>query len=458
MLPEEILLTALQDRYPCRELLIRQLAALYAPSLPSPSTLVVHGLQATGKSSILKDFLTARRISHAIVNSGECITGRHLLERTVSASLDAIEDTVDQRIDRSLYSRCQNISALAVHLQRLLESCDNFVLVFDGIDKQREAPPTLLAALARFGEIIPSLSVVLIVTYPRPRFLHAAGVPHIHFTPYTRDQTIQILAKSPPEIFLVPPSPSMEYTDDLAAEDNHWVWVRFLAAVWDSSGKGAARDLASFKAVAENLWDPFIQPVRDGTFGTRDFSRLIVSRRALLQSEDALVDSVIPKATGDTARTVKTVSHDLSYYSKYILCAAYLASYNPPRQDQLYFMKSTDKRRRKRGGATAARKNTPKNRKIPRHLLHPSPFPLDRLLAILHAILPHPLPHTADIDTQIATLASLRLLLRAGSGGGVDVLDAASRWRVNVSWEYVATVGRGLGFEVEEYLAGGGGV
>lgn len=31
-----------------------------------------------------------------------------------------------------------------------------FVLVFDGIDKQRETPPTLLPALARVGEIVSS--------------------------------------------------------------------------------------------------------------------------------------------------------------------------------------------------------------------------------------------------------------------------------------------------------------
>jgi hypothetical protein len=51
---------------------------------------------------------------------------------------------------------------LVVELGKLLESWTiaeeggkrRFVLVFDGIDHQRDAPPTLLPALARLGEIV----------------------------------------------------------------------------------------------------------------------------------------------------------------------------------------------------------------------------------------------------------------------------------------------------------------
>lgn len=91
--------------------------------------------------------------------------------------------------------------------------------------------------------------------------------------------------------------------------------------------------------------------------------------------------------------------------------------------------------------------------KIPRRHLPPSPFPLDRLLAILRAILPRPpAPGGADVLARLATLSALRLVVRAGAGAG-DVLDAAAaRWRVNVGWEYVVGVARGVGFEVGEFL------
>jgi hypothetical protein len=61
-------------------------------------------------------------------------------------------------------SRCENLSQLVVETGRLLEDWTTseeeherkkrFVLVFDGIDRQRDAPPTLLPALARLGEIV----------------------------------------------------------------------------------------------------------------------------------------------------------------------------------------------------------------------------------------------------------------------------------------------------------------
>jgi origin recognition complex subunit 5 len=148
-------------------------------------------------------------------------------------------------------------------------------------------------------------------------------------------------------------------------------------------------------------------------------------------------------------------AHELPYYSKFVLCAAYLASYNPPRQDQIFFMKAAEKKRRKKGGGTAAgRRGKPtKHRKIPRSMLAPSPIPLDRLLAILHAILPHSPPQNADLLTQLATLSSLRLLLRAGTAG-TDVLDPSCKWRVNCGWDFVVGLGRSIGLEMRDYLAG----
>jgi len=54
--------------------------------------------------------------------------------------------------------RCEQISGLAVLLEECLGAWSSnnrkFVLVLDEIDRQREAPPTLLSALARLGEIV----------------------------------------------------------------------------------------------------------------------------------------------------------------------------------------------------------------------------------------------------------------------------------------------------------------
>jgi origin recognition complex subunit 5 len=211
------------------------------------------------------------------------------------------------------------------------------------------------------------------------------------------------------------------------------------------------------------LWRLFVEPVVSGQFGTRDFSRLIINRRHLFQIEDSVLDRIIKDAERQAAlepatpskrRAAKMMIHTLPFYTTHLLIAAYLASYNPSRTDVTYFMKHTDKRKGKRRATTTSVSNSMKARKISRHLLTPSPFPLDRLLAIFRALLDGGVSQVADLYTQIATLTSLRLLVRAGAGSN-DALEAGGRWRVNFGWEYARALGRSVNLEVGEYLVGG---
>jgi origin recognition complex subunit 5 len=54
-----------------------------------------------------------------------------------------------------------------------------------------------------------------------------------------------------------------------------------------------------------------------------------------------------------------------------------------------------------------------------------------------------------DIGMAIATLASLRLLVRVGTG---DMMDRSGKWRINVGWEAIRGIGRSIGVELEEWL------
>jgi origin recognition complex subunit 5 len=442
--------------------------------LPSPPFLNIHGLTATGKSSILRSYFHLSRIPHTIINVRECITARHLLERIVAASLDTLDEFYDEMIDRRPYARTENLSALCVNMAKLLEGRGKLVVVLDAMDKLREGGGTLIAALGRLGETVrvwhtihrtfynhltllqvPALSLLLTTTLPiPPSVLHTSSTPSLSFPPYTRPQLLTILNTNPPKIFLFPPSADLypDYTPDLAAEDSAWLWSRFLPAVYDSLAKHTGRDLLSFRSSATRLWRPFVAPVLAGQFGTRDFSRIMVNRRHLFQGEDAVLDRVITAATSVPA---KMVMHDLPFYTTHLLIAAYLASYNPSRTDVTYFMKHTDKRKNKRRAPSNTVANANKGRKISRHLLTPSPFTLDRLFAIFRAILDGSVPQVADMYTQIATLTSMRLLVRMGAGGNGDVLEVGGRWRVGFGWEYVRALGRSVNIEVGEYVVGG---
>lgn len=109
-------------------------------------------------------------------------------------------------------------------------------------------------------------------------------------------------------------------------------------------------------------------------------------------------------------------------------------------------------KRRKKGGGTALTAQRPsKHRKISRKLLGPQAFPLERLLGIFHAILPHTVKGGgADTMCMVATLMGLRLIIKAGAGS--DVLEGWGKWRCNVGWEFVNNVARGVKFDLESYL------
>lgn len=134
------------------------------PAAAPCRNLVVYGTEATGKSAITAAVLAKLaaetkdgeddhpRIRYAIVNSLECITSRHLYETVVGKVANALDWGATS-------PRCETLSQLTVELSKMLKYTPRpedfrFVLVFDSIDRGRDAPHTLLPALARLSEIV----------------------------------------------------------------------------------------------------------------------------------------------------------------------------------------------------------------------------------------------------------------------------------------------------------------
>ncbi|OJK01125.1 hypothetical protein ASPACDRAFT_59914 [Aspergillus aculeatus ATCC 16872] len=563
MLPSEVA-QSISKQWPCRELQSRQLASLLGAKVSSPSTIVVHGISATCKTTIVRNVLAALDVPHALVRSPECITGRHLLTKTLWATLEAL----GKRDEWEKYGkgRCEHVSTLAVLLNECLASAfvssqqeqqpltrnnrNKFVLVLDGIDKQREASPTLLSALARLGEVIPSLCVVLVLsTPPRPLFLQSAGVPHISFPPYTRNEATTIILQGGPP-------PAAAATLGLSDAVASTLYPHFVAAVYDSLVGPTASSIPTFRSICEKLWPRFVAPITTGEtppggVGEWDFTRLLVKNRALFrhQGEGALVHHIVteedeaepPVAKGTTAvfstQKPKSLSAasapsplpSLPYFPTLILTSAYLASHTPQRLDTIFFSKfssSSLSARNKRAhhrrrlkllsraqledaASAAADPSTPGSRKKgkrtktkitkstlesafatssattsavgggggitgPSTILTARPFPLERLVAIYHAIDPNPpanpirMAAVSDaIYAELATLRRLRLVVPAagregrvgmGSGGlssGNTTSDTGEKWCVNVSGDWIGELAKTVGVEVGEWLAGG---
>ncbi|GAW14760.1 hypothetical protein ANO14919_041630 [Xylariales sp. No.14919] len=484
-LPDD-LLASLVASFPCRDAQINALATLVHPRMAACRNVVVHGTEATGKSAIISELLQTLRndspsdLNYAIVKSAECVTARHLFERTVGLVGDALQND-------STPGRCETLAALTAELTKKLKYAERdarsrFVLVFDSIDRQRDAPPTLLPALARLSEIIPNLTTVFVVTTPSPSLLRISSPPHVHFPPYTKAQYIAILSRTPPPSL---PNTTQQETTDL--------WARFAAAVHDSLTRPAGRTLPRLTQSCRALWPRFTAPVAAGTHKAREFSKLLIAARAYFQDESVLQPGIqrarnegaINNSTTLPAKNVAekkgSSTTDLSALlpptARYLLIAAYLASHNAPRHDNaLLSTWHTGARKRRRGGATGSSTlngagRRAKHRRIARRLLGPGVFVLERMVAIYVATKQEWASGVddakevvsgvdGDVGMAIATLASLRLLVRVGggaagaavgAGGGAD-LDRGGKWRVNVGWEIIRGVGRSMGVEVEEWL------
>ena len=297
--------------------------------------------------------------------------------------------------------------------------------------------------------------------------------------------------------------------------------MRFIGAVYDSLAKAACRTLPALKHACETLWPRFTAPIAQGIYGAREFSKLLVAGRVLFQDENVLEPGVVSlppagsskpslpsnpnpsfitagplspvKKPPQPSATLKgTTTADLATLlpptARLLLLASYLASHNPSRYDITLFSTHYHGRKRRLGGPKL-KSSTPgqrsKHRKISRKLLGAHAFVLERMLAIYAAVRSEWDPKfnlregdevvalTGDVDVgmALATLASLRLLVKVGGAGGggsaamggiglsgggglvpADVMDRGGKWRVNVGWEFVRRVGRSLGVEVEEWL------
>lgn len=363
---------------------------------------------------------------------------------------------------------------------------------------------------------IPNLTTVFILTAPPPSLLRTPATPHLHFPPYTKSQYTAILSASPP-----PPLPNttQEETAELysrfvaAVHDSltrpasrtlpslkqaaGTLWPRFTAPV--AAGTHKAREFSKL-LVAARVWLQDESVLAPGIVFCSSSSRAASAPGAGSATpatslpppprSTATTPTGSPRkppgtpgsaarhlrgasATPSAAATTTDLAALLPPTAKLLLVAAYLASHNAPRHDQTLFSTWHHAGRRRRGGGIVLhhRGPRPRHRKIARKLLGPGVFVLERMVAI-HAALQWEhlgdkngadgsLGVDADIAMAVATLASLRLLMKVGGaaaagggtgGAGAGDMDRGGRWRVGVGWEVVRGVGRSMGIEVEEWL------
>ncbi|XP_056001217.1 origin recognition complex subunit 5-like [Ostrea edulis] len=424
---------------PCRESQIKLLTTLFGKrgDMTVPA-LFVYGHTATGKSAVINSVLKTHKLPHVLVNCVECYSSGFLYEAVLCALYTC---QGSQKSDAPV--RCDNMNDF-VRLFR--QTCVNLDLlnetvyiVLDKAERLREMDANILPAFLRLQELVDgNVCMIMLSEIVWEKFQCGTGFQEpyvVHFPDYNKDELLRILMRSAPAEF---------------SEDLYQMYLSLVLSVFHI----VCRNLSELQHLAAINFKKYIEPIKNGEATESDNRKLWKNfephlKKALqtvylrevssTQWERMLEESDMGKMI--TQQGLSSRTHvELPYYSKYLLIAAYLASYNPARSDKKFFSKHSDKKKKPKVVRKQERTNN--------HVLGPKPFPLDRLMAVFYAIVEGKVAPTANIFMQITSLVSVHLLAQVAGNDQIDV----PKYKCLVSFDFIKSVARTVNFDVVRYL------
>ncbi|KAI8087840.1 origin recognition complex subunit 5 C-terminus-domain-containing protein [Gilbertella persicaria] len=427
----------LKQRFPGREKQIDQLSYVSYGSQQndySPQSIFIYGPPSTGKTTLVTEFFAPFAL---YVNCIECFTPRLLFER----AFDALEKHQPSHLNQ--YSSLRKIDTaqqlVRAFKETLCPSQPTYYLVLDHAERIRDMPGHILPVLLRLSELTErNICVVMIsnIVFEKFRIKGGSMDPYlIRFPEYTREDTLRILQLD------------YQVTDDLDL-DFYTGFLQVIYAMFQINCK----DINELRYLASLLYPIYIKPIQEGRLDKKEKARLLHEAKPYFaNATEKLYLREISSAewTQDMqANGQSTPDIELPFYTKFLLIAAYLASYNPPRFDVRYFAKTAEERKKKKGGGTRKGRVDRLGGKMRQQLLGPKAFPVERMLAIFYSILEDSLEDTVDIQLQITSLTTLRLLVRTTQ---MERLDTA-KYKCNVNFEFIRSIAKSVRFEIEHYL------
>ncbi|XP_061125255.1 origin recognition complex subunit 5 [Syngnathus typhle] len=430
---EEESLRRVAEQLPCREPQAGMLLSLMGePKHFSLPCIFIYGHRASGKSHVVNVLLKELEMPHATVSGAECISATLLFQQVLLSFFG--EDAV------GALPRSPSLSDFVrVYKQRCSRATaeQTRYIVLEKAELLRDMDANLLSALARLQELVEdNVSVLLLSELVWDTFRPNTGCLEpllLHFPEYTKAELHQILSRDS----------HPTYSADFYASYIHILLGVFYAV---------CRDLRELRHLAALNFTKFCEPVGEGKATESDTHKLwrhvephlkkamqTVYLREVSSLEWEKMQEVEMEAS--PLRGLSAHSHvELPFYSKFLLIAAYLASYNPARTDKRFFVKHH--------GKIKKTNFLKKNEKTSNHLLGPKPFPLDRMLAIFYSVVDSRVAPTASIFSQISSLVTLQLLTQVSHA---DQLDAP-KYKCAVSMDFICAISRTVNFDIIKYL------
>ncbi|KAG1141164.1 hypothetical protein G6F37_008531 [Rhizopus arrhizus] len=439
------------ESFPGRSEQIHFLSQLFeSPS--KPQSIFIYGPPSTGKTAVLKRILNDRQGSSvSFVNCVESFTPRLLFQHAIDGFCGH-----EPNYNNS-YTSYQRIDTVQQFIRAIRESGigdkQPAFLMLDRGERLRDIPNNILSSLLRLSELTErDICVILISNIPFEKFRVKGGAVEpllIKFSEYSKEDTLKILQFD----F----KPSVIQTDDEEQVELTNEFYSGFAEIIYSIFCHNCKDLNELRYFAALLFPVYIKPLKEGIAQPAETNKLVklaqpyfadaTEKLYLREISSSEWSQETDEGTATRNRAGKA-EFELPYYTKFLLIASYLASYNPPRFDVRYFAKSTEERKKKRGGGTRKGAVDKSGGKMRQQLLGPKAFPVERMLAIFYSILDEPLEDTIDIQLQITSLTTLRLLVRTTA---MDKLDGV-KYKCNVNFEFIRSIAKNVRFEVDKYL------
>ncbi|KAI9273739.1 origin recognition complex subunit 5-like protein [Sporodiniella umbellata] len=428
------------DKFPGRSEQIHYISALFSSAF-RPQSIFVYGPPSTGKTSVLKRILNDYH-SVSSIHCVESFTPRLLFQRALDGFCRHKPD------HKNNYTSFKRIDTLQQFVRTIVQTNIGTekpaFLLLDRAERLRELPNNVLSGLLRLSELTSrNICVIMVSNISFEKFRVKGGSIEplmIRFPDYSEQDILQIL-----QFDFTPSEIETEYEPVILTQSFYAGFVQVIYSIFCHNCK----DLNELRYFAALLFPLYIKPIQEGLAQIHETPKLIKLAQPYFAeaTEKLYLREMSSIEWTEQQKVVGRTDFDLPYYSKFLLISSYLASYNPPRFDVRYFAKSAEERRKKKGGGTRKRVDN-LGGKMRQQLLGPKAFPVERMLAIFYSILDEPLEDTIDIQLQITSLTTLRLLVRTTS---LDKLDG-SKYKCNVNFEFIRAIAQSVRFEVDKYL------
>lgn len=421
-------LESLQTKIKCRTREITTLYSLLAYPSSTPQSIFILGHTGTGKSLVVRSVLEHLCYNFCFIDCIENPTTKNLLERIV-------HDLSRTKTEKPDKPKCQNVFELVSHLRQIdVYTKRRMAIVLKHCHRLRDFEDTLLPSLSSLRELSGTdICTIFIsdVVWEKFRTRNDQLEPvKVTFPQYSQEniaQILMLLEKDNPEFN----SSLYEFYLSLFLP----VYYRFC------------RDLRELQYMAQLNFEKFLEPIRTGQCDKSDHRFLWRHIGPIFKSNLEVIYLRIPadelatrqRLVKDMNSTVKLVdSFELPTFSKYMLIAAFLASYVPPKLDKQLFRTQAGKKKRKK-------KNTTKKQDL--MTASPQAFGLYRMLSIFCAIWNDDVDVNAILLSQISTLCRLGLITPVG----LNKLDEP-KYKCCIDFEFVQTIAGIVKFELYHYL------